>query len=308
MAPPKASSPLPKSPTKDDADDPTVADQDTADPVLRASTSPQKKPQSDYHRFFLPFSLPTNASMAQLDVYSRTEEELQMIQDRLDSLQPVAEHDSPSTLLLDWMDTFKNSYAVAQTASKFIPDIAVKEIIIRLHGSSGNPIDLTEKELAFVNETPFEMLKSVPMKYIHFEQDVRPPYFGTYTRPMPGGNARRLSRNPFARALREADYDYDSEAEWEEPEEGEDIGSDGEEDGESNEGEDDMEGFLDDEDDVQRAKRAMVTKELEPDCSGLCWQDNKGIMRCADGSDAQNSFQGYSLGILLGEGVNLWWY
>ena len=66
-----------------------------------------------------------------------------------------------------------------------------------------------------------------------FYEDLRPPYFGTFSKK----SLEVTGRRPFAKDLmNKIDYDVDSEAEWEEEEEGEDIiMSEDEDDGEGNE-------------------------------------------------------------------------
>ena len=64
------------------------------------------------------------------------------------------------------------------------------------------------------------------MKLLQFHEDVRPPYFGTFSKRSNAVSGRR----PLGKA-QELDYDNDSEAEWEEePMEGDDCGSADEED------------------------------------------------------------------------------
>jgi chromatin assembly factor 1 subunit A len=66
------------------------------------------------------------------------------------------------------------------------------------------------------------------------------------------------------------DYDYDSEAEWEPPDEGDDDVDAVDEESGSEEDEEDMEDFLDDEEDI--GKRRLIVGNMDPVCSGLCWQ------------------------------------
>jgi chromatin assembly factor 1 subunit A len=109
------------------------------------------------------------------------------------------------------------------------------------------------------------------MKSLKFGEDIRPPYQGTYTRHVPESSAKRLARNPYHRGLPDTNYDYDSEAEWEEPEEGEELDSEEEDEG-SDEGEDDLDGFLDDEDDaLAEGKRRLIVGDLEPVTTGIQW-------------------------------------
>jgi chromatin assembly factor 1 subunit A len=178
--------------------------------------------------------------------------------------------------------------------------MAIRDIIARINGSSANPIDLTNQDSTH-SAQPIDLLKKVPMKHIFFPEDVRPPYYGTFTKATTPREAARLARNPCYRGLPEADYDYDSEAEWEEPEEGEDLDSEGEDDSEAED--DDLESFLDDEDAAEN-KRRLISGDLEPISSGLCWEDAKGVARRADWSgEICFEFNELKMGMLLGMGV-----
>lgn len=115
------------------------------------------------------------------------------------------------------------------------------------------------------------------MKYLKFAEDVRPPYIGTYTKISDQSAGSKLGRNPFAKTLPATDYGYDSEAEWEDPGEGEELNSEGEEEAGEEEDDDEMEGFLDDEEGNEMAraghlKHRPLNGELEPLCTGLCWE------------------------------------
>ena len=155
---------------------------------------------------------------------------------------------------------------------RFRQGVSVKSIVAQIDGDQQHPIDLTGSKL----QKPGEQLKSVPRKYIRFCEDVRPPYNGTYTKIISPLKISRLSRNPFSRQRPDTNYDYDSEAEWEEPEEGEDLVSEDEEP-DVDEEEDEMDGFLDDEDaqDAKPKRRALLG-DLEPSSTGLCWADSDG--------------------------------
>lgn len=135
-------------------------------------------------------------------------------------------------------------------------------------------MELDDKDQVQAAEDARDILRHIPMKTLRFSEDVRPPYQGTFTRSVPAQSARKLSRNPYHRGLPDVNYDYDSEAEWEEPEEGEDQDSEEDYEG-SDDGDDDMDGFLDDEDDALLAgKRRLIVGDLEPVCSGLHWAAN----------------------------------
>jgi chromatin assembly factor 1 subunit A len=252
--------------------------------------SPQKNSvknaQSDYERYFLPFNLPPHTILASTNALLDDPERLEAARTRLENL--IA-HKSTGTETITRETLVSSLPRRPQRAHR---TATIAEVVQRVNGSSDHPIDLT------ANKSPLEMLKDIPMKYIHFCKDVRPPYYGTYTRPYTHVEASRLARNPVARIRQDTDYDYDSEAEWEEPEEGEDLDSDGEEDNEE-EAEDDMDGFLDDEEDPQ-LKRRLISGDLVPVSTGLCWEDADRVSRLNDGSDAIcTDFKAFAMGFLL---------
>ncbi|RVX66449.1 hypothetical protein B0A52_09679 [Exophiala mesophila] len=113
-------------------------------------------------------------------------------------------------------------------------------------------------------------LASVPYKYLQFREDVRPPYQGTFTRTVSLKSSYKLARNPVHRGLPDINYDYDSEAEWEEPEDGDDDLMDEDEMSEDEAGEDEMDDFLDDE--AEPVKRRLLVGEMEAKSSGVCWE------------------------------------
>lgn len=86
-----------------------------------------------------------------------------------------------------------------------------------------------------------------PLKLLKFHADVRPGYVGTWTK----SSATVSGRNPFGRDTSLLDYDYDSEAEWDEdPEDAEDIKDDSGEE-EMSESDDDLDGWLAGDDEVE---------------------------------------------------------
>lgn len=157
---------------------------------------------------------------------------------------------------------------------------SVKEIVARINGTMSSPIDLTASASKKHIQNSLRMLKSISKKYLRFAEDVRPPYIGTYSKISDHKVGLKLSRNPFARKLPCTNYDYDSEAEWEEPGEGEDLDSEGEEEAAEDEEGDDLDGFLDDEEagDTNRNgnfKRRPVVGDLESFCIRLGWEDQQ---------------------------------
>ena len=155
-----------------------------------------------------------------------------------------------------------------------------------LQGSSQNPVDLTTESGALRRCGPRDLLEAVVMRHVHFAEDVRPPYCGSYTKIAEPQQKLRLQRAPFRRLRGDTDYDYDSEAEWEEPEEGEDVDSDAEDDAESVGSADEMDGFLED-DTADKLKRNFITSEMVPVSTGMCWADASGRV---DGSENNTAF------------------
>ena len=260
-----------------------------------APPSPQKhivkNAQSDYERFFLPFNLTSHVILAPKNAFMEDPSKLKAAQTRLDNV--IAREDicmEPITL-----NTLKSSFPTS--GSRGLRTAPIVDIIECVNGSSGHPIDLTNEKTT-ASQHPLDMLQGIPMKYLHFSEDVRPPYYGTYTRPYTDADAARLARNPLSKVRQDTNYDYDSEAEWEEPEEGEDLDSDGEDDADEDP-EDDMDGFLDDEEDAQ-VKRGLISGDLVPVSTGLCWEDTHHVSRLNDGSGAIcTDFKDFAMSFLL---------
>lgn len=256
-----------------------------------APPSPQKvlgkNAQSDYEKVFLPFSLPPGAILAPSNGLLTTPENLAAAQSRLDSIVTHKDVDTDALPIGSILSAFPK-------CRRGLEATTITEIVDRVNGSADNPIDLTEGS----NTKPLDLLKRIPMKYLHFGEDVRPPYFGTYSKVHDHRQERKVARNPVYRGLTDLDYDYDSEAEWEEPGEGEDLDSEGEEDLEDD-GDEDLDGFLDDEDDPE-VKRRMLNGDQEPLSTGLCWEDPDGVSRLNDGSGAiSTEFKDFTMGFLL---------
>lgn len=147
----------------------------------------------------------------------------------------------------------------------------VKEILQKIQHASELSSQPDVKQDPVPVQNLHSLLRKITIKSLKFGEDVRPPYQGTYTRTVPEPSVKKLCRNPYHRGLPDTNYDYDSEAEWEEPEEGEDLNSE-DEDEMSDDGEDDMDGFLDDEDDaLAGGKRRLIVGDLEPVSSGIRW-------------------------------------
>ena len=180
---------------------------------------------------------------------------------------------------------------------------SVKHLRSRIEGFlTANSMDLTSSSTSVTRS--LEVLQSLPMKYLKYREDVRPPWIGTYTKtPQSKKDLVRLCRNPFTRALPEVNYDYDSEAEWEEGGEGEELGPGSEDEEDGNEDEGDMDGFLDDEEAEGMPKRKKLLGDMEPIYTSMHWEssnrkDQNKILPYGFSNIDMASFQ---MGILLGK-------
>lgn len=245
------------------------------------STTPSKAQKSDYEQKFQEFPLKPNTVVASHNRFSRDERGIAFAQEQIDEgLQNKKEACEGSReqrlgcYLADLLHMPTGDKYKRRSRSH-----AVKDIMAAIDGTNSNPIDLTDSQFQRAAQKPLDLLKTVPIKYLEFNEDVRPPYTGTCTRLQDIQSISKLARNPFGRGLPYTDYDYDSEAEWEEPAEGEDLDSEGEEEPDDDDVGDEMDEFLDDEEatEATRAvKRRPMLGDQEPKCSGLCWEGPAG--------------------------------
>ena len=256
------------------------------------STTPQKARLTEYERHFPPFFLQSHTKLAPYSRFSRDAKGVEYAQNKIDEgLSGGGGTHGPF-----------NAYDLLHLSpgsSRHFPRVyPVKDIVARIHGSARNPIDLTESKSRRAMKEPTDLLKTIPMKYLKFFEDYRPPYTGTFTKVKDRQAMSKLCRKPFSRELLDTNYDYDSEAEWEEPGEGEDLDSEGEEELGEDEEENDMEGFLDDEDDA--VKKRPLLGDLEPTCSGICWEDLENQESKLANLDVLD-LQHFKLDILMGK-------
>ncbi|CDM29351.1 hypothetical protein DTO013E5_5297 [Penicillium roqueforti] len=222
--------------------------------------------QSDYEREFPAFFLQSHTVVAPPHRFERDTEALNHVHETIDSCLRNEIH----TQTHPFRPT--EVFQIIPFRRGRQPTTSVRDILLQLQRS--DETQPTQNQSIMPTPRPQELLRKVTMKSLKFGEDIRPPYQGTYTRRVSELSARRLARNPYHRGLPDTDYDYDSEAEWEEPEEGEELDSEEEDEG-SEEGEDDLEGFLDDEDDaLAEGKRRLIVGDLEPVSTGIKWAAN----------------------------------
>lgn len=239
------------------------------------STTKADEPQSltDYELEFRPFFLQSHTTILPIHRFQRSEAATKDAIDGLDSaLGQQSSLSQPPTS--SSISNLKSSCKILSMKPRprqlyNTRKYAVKEIVHMLY----NPATWRTESTSSIESTgvkPEDLIKRIPMKTLQFAEDVRPPYQGTFTRPMSLSDAISLARNPFKRSIPNINYDYDSEAEWDDPEEGEDLDSD-DGDEEMDEEDEDLDGFLDDGEDegAQGVRKKVVVGDLEPVSSGL---------------------------------------
>lgn len=244
-------------PTTTSALAPTPAELPTA-PELQTT-------QIEYAKMFKPFYLKENARMAQapFTMDDETREAKSKILDEYMCGQRKYEHET----VFDSVKSFDLVQKPGRRGRLHPPVRQIMETTYKEMEAAGTSGGHEADKL--MQETRRKLAK-IPVKVIAFSRDVRPPYYGTATaKPhLAGGEKlRALARRPTSRTL-ELDYDYDSEAEWQE-EEGEDVDIDDEE--EELDDEDDLDGFLDDSEDVGLARR-IFANTMEPESTGVCFE------------------------------------
>jgi chromatin assembly factor 1 subunit A len=251
-----------------------------------SDSNKQAKQHNSQDKGFLPFVLGKNARLAPINAFLPAEDELVRVNASMDGfIGRKQQEPSPSV---------QECFVRERVQRGFQPP-RVAKVVQKLQGSSNAPIDLTQDS----RNKPMDELRAIPLKYFFYGEDVRPPYKGTWTRPVDSRTARKLALKPLAQVLPEVVYDYDSEAEWDDAEEGEDIDiedGDDEEDVEDEETED----FIDDDNAPQYlARRGLPANDVEPICSGLQWQDANGKLKSADPRYADADFKEFEVCFLL---------
>ncbi|KIW29868.1 uncharacterized protein PV07_05654 [Cladophialophora immunda] len=229
---------------------------DMETPLVELKASPTKPTNPGYNDWILPFFVKEHMEVAPFNRFHSNR----------------AAFDNDALVLNQDVTTETLGSRFRRRRRRIRPVKPVKEILNDMKGSTSIPIDLTN---------PANSLANLPYKYLFFREDVRPAYYGTYTRVVSPRSTRRLATNPTYRGLPDTNYDYDSEAEWQEPEEGDEEVLDDDEKSEDEDGDEEMGDFLDDEGEV--AKRQLIVGDMEPKCSGLCWEGGDG--QSQDGHD-----------------------
>lgn len=241
--------------------------QSVVDNAVKARSPSPAAVQTEYAKLALPFFLHTGVTMAKtpfaVDEETR-EAKTKIITDHLEGKRPpVAAKPFDPVMRLQIA-------SLPSTRGRSFP--CVKDLMTDHDGISSNPIDLIAESLSLPTK---RSLKSIPMKQLSFYEDVRPAYYGTVTSVQSAAALRKMARNPTAKDL-PLNYDYDSEAEWVQGEEEEDEAIDDMTDDDDDEDDSkSLNEFLDDEDDVGRPTGRLMVGNLEPETTGICFEDRK---------------------------------
>jgi chromatin assembly factor 1 subunit A len=247
----------------------------TANPDALDEPSPRATPPTStqdgslYHKLFKPFFKKEHVTVATPhdDVDQETKEAKSRILDEYlegKRVQAIATFNPLEHLELPFRTKRGRAYP------------SVRKIMTEYHGDASDPIDLTKSQDSQTRHA-LEALKAVPLKSLKFREDVRPPYIGTMS-ALPAGSKslQRLARRPTARDILSLDYEYDSEAEWQE-EDGEDV-DDLDEDEDEGDDDEDMVDFLDDSEDAGPSRLLYSGNgSADPESTGLCWENRKRL-------------------------------
>lgn len=226
-------------------------------PLSQASDSNPSKdnaPSSVYDERFLPFFKKDNVELAV---------DSQLGKDSL--AQAISQYDS---LILSSKVSFTDLFASESTTRSFNSKryTTPLEIVNALNSS-----EVTESQI-------YSMLGNLsPIKYLHFYENARPPYIGTWCSEE--HQSVKLT-DPLNTDGTGMDYDYDSDLEWNGEEEGEGEDIDNEEEDEEDEEdveEDEMDDFVD-----TNESRRKKPKFLGPLVSVNKWNDGTNDAVFAD--------------------------
>ena len=251
---------------------------------------------SDYKRHFLPFSLTQkdNVIYAPTGVSQVTADKQQAFDDELHDPSLQEKYDLG---LVESYASLGNQFRKMGASERGLPLLPTKDLVKQYREVLLQPQD-PMKDSKFKEAT--RIMKRATQRHIEFHEDVRPPYIGTYSKVASPRTIRKAGRNPFIRARPDTDYDYDSEAEWVEPEEGEDLLTDEEDEAESQAADDEDIEFLDDAEDALKGKRKIITNDLDPRSTGICWQDSSGKFVSSVALESPSkSMAGMSVGFII---------
>ncbi|RKF83163.1 Chromatin assembly factor 1 subunit rlf2 [Golovinomyces cichoracearum] len=226
-----------------------------------ATTAPAQS-LTPYLKLFPAFFIQNGVTLAPFNWFKRHSDELKQAQENIDMCItgfPILEKPSKVCDILNL--PAQNRVPRGRKCE------SVREIMNDVYSRSSNRTN--DLSPTYLSE---RLLKPIPLKSLKFYEDVRPPYIGTFTY-LPTHGTAKVARNPFRKHFPNTNYEYDSEAEWIEDEDGEDLKSDEEE--EEFDDDEDIDGFLDDEnDEIPYSRQVDLNGDLVPISTGICWEDD----------------------------------
>ncbi|GKT41151.1 chromatin assembly factor 1 subunit rlf2 [Colletotrichum spaethianum] len=256
--------------------DPAAPKVKTESPAKVAATSNsaapavKKEEQSEYEKRFKPFYVHSTVRLAKNPF--EMDQETHKAKTKILGEYFSGKREPAHVGKFDPVDIFQLPCRPAERGKIYPPVRYTIEKMLKLTQKAEGVSE--EDKKAVMRETT-DALRDIPVKTLRFYQDVRPPYRGTVTlKPYQAGRSgmRRLARKPTLRNQLPLNYEHDSEAEWES--EGEDVDIEDEDEEDLDDGDGDMDEFLDDSEDHGPA-RFVSANGLEPESTGLCWEDRK---------------------------------
>ncbi|OHW98204.1 chromatin assembly factor 1 subunit a [Colletotrichum incanum] len=235
-----------------------------------ATTAVKKEEQSEYEKRFKPFYVHSTVRLAQNPF--EMDQEVHEAKTKILGEYFNGKREPAQVGKFDPVDIFQLPSRPAERGRIYPP---VRHTIEKMLKLTQKAEGVSEEDKKAVMKETTDALRHIPVKTLRFYQDVRPPYRGTVTlKPYQAGKSgmRRLARKPTLRNQLPLNYEHDSEAEWES--EGEDVDIEDEDEEDLDDGDGDMDEFLDDSEDNGPA-RFVSANGLEPESTGLCWEDRK---------------------------------
>ncbi|EPY51640.1 CAF assembly factor complex large subunit Pcf1 [Schizosaccharomyces cryophilus OY26] len=222
--------------------------------------SEQEQPATDFDKTFRPFFLKSQAAFAKFPpcLYSF---------DQLDKLLTSTSDDSLTLKKL--LLSHRSSQALSEPLHAKLPTGFKSQWVKHFMDKFQDPNVSNPEEI-------LQQVSKAQVKLIYFAQDIRPPYFGTFTKQH---TEESIYVNPWLED-KTIDYGYDSEAEWvaDDEEEGEDLDSEDDELDNSDDNLDEVDaGFVDDDNDkeiITSGKPNRLVGPLQPIIEGPSWDLN----------------------------------
>ncbi|KZO95215.1 hypothetical protein CALVIDRAFT_181345 [Calocera viscosa TUFC12733] len=274
-----------------------------------ATTSRSSSAKSDFDRHFHAFVVKKDVELAPVNPFSPHKPRSKPEPIVLDSEGDIVMEDAPSNsgpeeLLSEFLAAVPSSRKGVKSTStwKTAARYCVRDVMAQITEAGVMGDDRLVRQL----RGRLAAGRNVPVKLLQFHDNIRPAYFGTWTR----SSAAVGARAPFARDITTFDYSYDSGDDWDEEDEGgEDVMSDGgsatpERDTDAEE--DEFAGWMVDDDDVdggeqptspppefdwpapppkrkpeldkeQKSKRRKIVTPLIPYTKGPCFEGTIGV-------------------------------